>query len=491
MKKERNAQEERDLKLAEKREALENAYFETLSGLDKEIAEQRRITQEQSEATRHAHNLEQKRKDLNQAKTLAQNAVQKTDMSNPVPGSHAQSKVDGTNFTPQPMPPISSQAKDDWERHKRVEAAQNEHIDVLMDMVGLEAVKRQVLDVKDKIDTALRQGTSLASERFGAIFLGNPGTGKTTVARLYAKCLASMGVVPGCQVEETTASKLTNGGAQPLSKLLEKTLNAGGGMIFIDEAYQLASDSSGAAGKQILDALLDAAELHKGKVVFFLAGYKKEMEDVLSHNPGLPSRFPHEFLFEDYTDQQLLAIFQQQVQRCYNGHMKLADGSDGLYARIVARRVGYGRERPGFGNARAVENSFAKIKSRQAARVSNQRRQGIECDDFFMSQEDLVGREPSSALAGCTAWTKLQELVGLDEVKQSVTALLTSLKYNYERELKEEPLLQFNLNRVFLGSPGTGKTTVAKLYGEILRDLGLLSNGQGKLFQETLVDLIS
>lgn len=121
-----------------------------------------------------------------------------------------------------------------------------------------------------------------------------------------------MGAVAGSAVEETTASRLTNGGVPGFKKLIEKVLNDGGGAVFIDEAYQLATGNS-AMGFQILDALLDEAENLIGKVVFILSGYKQEMESVFSHNPGLPSRFPHEFVFEDYKDEELLQIFQKQI----------------------------------------------------------------------------------------------------------------------------------------------------------------------------------
>ena len=100
---------------------------------------------------------------------------------------------------------------------------------------------------------------------------------------------------------------------------------------------------------------------------------------------------------------------------------------------------------------------------------------------MLLTKEDLIGPEPSQALQHCVYWQELQEMIGLQSVKDTVQALLDSIQYNYQRELDEKPLMDFSLNRVFLGSPGTGKTSVAKLYGQILVHIGLFSNGEGKL----------
>ena len=249
-------------------------------------------------------------------------------------------------------------------------------------------------------------------------------------------------------------------------------------MLFIDEAYQLTSGHN-YGGAQVLDFLLAEVENLTGKVVFVLAGYNKQMESFFAHNPGLPSRFPNELQFKDYEDKELLDILVSKFDKKYDGRMELEGGTRGLYTRIVASRIGRGRGREGFGNARAVENVCQKISERQANRIRKERRAKITTNDMLLTKEDLIGLEPSEALKSCKAWTELEKLTGLKVVKESVQALVASIEYNYTRELEEKPLVEYSLNRVFLGSPGTGKTSVAKIYGKILAHIGLLSNGEG------------
>lgn len=296
--------------------------------------------------------------------------------------------------------------------------------------------------------------------------------------------MTSVGALPGSFFVETTGSRLANDGISGCKKHIENIQNDGGGVLFIDEAYQLTSGSN-YGGTQVLDFLLAEVENLTGKVVFVLAGYNKQMESFFAHNPGIPSRFPNQLQFADYEDNELLEIFVYQLKKKYHGRMELEDGVRGLFARIVARRIGRGRGREGFGNARAVENTVQKIWERQADRLRRERRAKHTTNDMLLTKEDLIGPEPSQALKKCNAWNELGKLTGLKAVKESVQALVVSIEYNYQRELEEEPLIEYSLNKVFLGSPGTGKTSVAKLYGKILAHIGLLSNGEGKCFQNT------
>ncbi|KAJ7715419.1 P-loop containing nucleoside triphosphate hydrolase protein [Mycena metata] len=486
-----------------KREADQLAHEERMAEYNAKIALEEEAVQDKHIAAQRAQALKQKEKDLEDAKARAKQRptlYQAFVGSNPTTGSPASGSNPPTPSTPgptsQPQKPTrnvalgsiaqslsgvpKSSSEEEWERQKRIEGANNPAIDEIMAMIGLEDVKAQVLKIKHKIDVVKRQNAQLNDERFNIVFQGNPGTGKTTVARHFVKFLESAGVLPGAAFIETTGSRLSNEGVAGIKGHIAAVEAAGGGAIFVDEAYQLTSEygSGGSAGKQVLDFLLAEMENKVGTIVFVFAGYKKELESFFEHNPGLASRVPYNLHFADYSDEELLSILQQLISKKFRGAMKTEDGPRGLYARIVTRRLGRGRGQNGFGNARAVHNLFARIHERQASRLQKERKNGQSHDDFLLTKEDLIGPDPSLASTESVAWKKLQTLIGLDSVKATVRSLIDRLVLNYKRELQELSPVSTSLNRVFLGSPGTGKTTVAKLYGQILVDLGLLSKGE-------------
>lgn len=470
----------RDLQLEEERQRRQADYLKKLQELDDEIEHERRITKYKAEEEDQKKTLEQRQADLAAAKAtqrrvLEQEAKRKASREAkkaPKPTKGQESEYSFPNV---------DDSRAEWEHIKMTDGCQSTPLDELMEMIGLEEVKQEFLSIKSKVDLTTRQGTSLKSERFSCSMLGNPGTGKTTVARLYAQFLTEVGVIPGSCFKENTGAGLANIGVSGCKKLVDEILNDGGGVLFIDEAYQLTSGNN-PGGAAVLDYLLAEVENQRGKVVFVLAGYHKQMESFFAHNPGLPSRFPIQMNFADYSDDELLRILELKVNNKFNGTMECDDGLRGLYCRIIARRIGRGRGKDGFGNARTVENTLSVVYKRQADRYRRERKAGRKPSDLFLTKEDLIGPEPSEALTRCAGWRKLQELIGLGAVKEAVRALVDSIQQNYSRELAEKPLIEYSLNKVFLGNPGTGKTTVAKIYGQILVALGLLSKGEGQCF---------
>lgn len=380
---------------------------------------------------------------------------------------------------PKAWPVPHSKAKEEWEKQKSDRNQSNMYLDEVMDMIGLESVKTKMLEIKSLVDTARRQNADLSKERFNTLFTGNPGTGKTKIANLYAQFLSSMGLVVE-NFASTTGAKLVYEGVHEVKSLINN-IDAQG-IILVDDAHHLRPAQS-STGRKVLDFITAEMDRLQGQVIFVFTGYGKEMEALLGHNQSLQSRTPFAIKFDDYEDTELHQMLVKKLHDKFDGNMRVAQGERGIYMRILARRIGRGRGAPSFGNAREVENAMLRVLFRQAGRLERARRAQQQegeaaADDMLLTMEDIVGPPPSTALERSKAWKGLQGMVGLRSVKDSLRALVHRLQVNYDRELAEKPVVECSLNRIFLGNPGTGKTTVAKHYGQIMVDLGLLSNGE-------------
>ncbi|KAK4078312.1 uncharacterized protein Triagg1_3328 [Trichoderma aggressivum f. europaeum] len=382
-----------------------------------------------------------------------------------------------------PFNQTRSRATQNWHLRK-LHGEKSNTLDELMQYQGLEAVKQHFLDLKSMVDIWKKQDPEetmdiLKQERFNIVFQGNPGTGKTVVARIYAKFLNEMKILHSDYIKETSGVNIALGGGKHMKNIINyMKVNKKGGVIFMDEAYQLMSSYVDGNGKQALDVLLTALENNLGSIAAIFVGYKDEMVSFFEHNPGLESRIPYVVNFTDFSDGELWQILVDKIKKQYQGKMRVEGGFDGLYMRIVIRRLAQARGCRNFGNARAVENLLVRIKQRQARRLAQEKIEHCQYIDYFLfTKEDLIGPNPSAVARLCPAWIELYKLIGLEEVKKSVETLIGMVELNYQRELLEGLPIQFSLNQVFVGAPGTGKTTVAKLYGQILAELGYLSCG--------------
>ena len=239
-------------------------------------------------------------------------------------------------------------------------------------LIGLESVKQEVHSLINLIKIRkLRQQHDLKvmDMSFHMVFTGNPGTGKTTVARLVAKIYKQLGFLSKGQLIETDRSGLVAGYVgQTAGKVSEVVSSALGGILFIDEAYALARKGmDNDFGREAIDTLVKLIEDHRDDLVVIVAGYTKEMHDFLTSNPGLISRFNKYIDFPDYTDDELMAILAMNAKK--QGYVISDEANEAVRKAVSSMSLG---ERMDFGNARGMRNLLEKLVQAQANRLAQE-----------------------------------------------------------------------------------------------------------------------
>ena len=348
-------------------------------------------------------------------------------------------------------------------------------------LVGLDVVRQEVFRQASYIHVQkLRAQQGLHIPNWPSrhlVFIGNPGTGKTSIARIIAGLYQRLGILKTDKVVETDRAGLV---APYIGQTALKTKSvvesALGGVLFIDEAYALAGTAAQDFGKEAIETLLKMMEDHRDDLVVIVAGYTAEMDGFIHSNPGLASRFNRYIHFPDYTPAELLKIL---LNFCAAHSYVLQESAHYGLLQIFDREIVLQRER--FGNARYVRNQFEKIIEAQAQRVytlGSTSKSDLE-QILTLDVESAFGESlPVASDVGCSydvVLERLNGLVGLERVKKQVRRLFDFVHMQHEREKAGHKTAKgFSQHLVFTGNPGTGKTMVSRIVADLYYSLGII-----------------
>lgn len=344
---------------------------------------------------------------------------------------------------------------------------------ILSGLVGMTSAKEQIMK-QCKYIVGLQKRNAKNTNQYEEmmplhmLLLGNPGCGKTEFARVLSKIYSVLGIFSGEKFREIGRKDLIAKWQGHTAKKVEEVFNeAQGGIIFIDEAYSLASDRLDTFEKEAVATLIQLMENKKTGYAMILAGYRDKMMEFLDTNPGLKSRFPTVLDFPDYTEAELTEIVIKFFKK---DNYILEDKFISELSKYV--KIKKHQQGKNAGNARLARNIYDEIKAEQIARTSS-------LNDSNAMKTVTVDDIPHQNRAGETLSFNLEEelskIIGLDNVKDTLRSLQNTLIVNQK---KKELGLEVNafpaLNMVFKGNQGTGKTTVARLVSKILFNIGVM-----------------
>lgn len=348
----------------------------------------------------------------------------------------------------------------------------------LDDLIGLARIKTRVKDYLNAVRLASRRmelGLPTSMPRLHMAFLGNPGTGKTTVAEIIGKVFAEWGILSVGRVIRTEKSQMVG---QYIGETEYKMNNllarARGNILFIDEAYQLAEGGESDFGRIVMNSLLTELGKNNLDMVVILAGYTAPMKKLLESNEGIESRFPNVFNFEDYTTDELLEIGKLMIHR---QGFNLTEGAEQNMQAII--RAESEKPSPRFGNGRFVSNLLQnEILATLGARTAKMDNPTAEDLSTILPEDVVVNKAQKDVIfddvAIDEALKRLDSLAGLPNVKHAIHNFVQSARYLHS--IGEPYVGKGLLSWRFIGKSGTGKSTVAEIMAEILKGMRLIAN---------------